>query len=220
MITTFLSLYLVFIILVSLAVAALVYRLKLPSSRLLVTGLVIFIVSPLLAGFFYLSYFGSLPEVIVSDVTGYPLEAARQKLEESGLRVREAGTIYEMKYPPGYIVSQRPEGGRTVKAGRLINLMISSGESKVIMPNLLGRNLAEAPAILSAAQFNLGDVRFEKNDSVPPGTILAQEPLPGEQAPAGSRVDMITATNEGQAEKLPPEQPNKEEEKNLWLRLR
>ena len=90
MVVTYLSLYLLFIIAVSLVISFLVMALKLPSPLLIITIVMIFILSPLIFGYFYLTYFESLPEMIVPDVTGLPLEVAREKIESIGLKVREA----------------------------------------------------------------------------------------------------------------------------------
>jgi len=194
MVITYLSLYLLFIIAVSLVISFLVMALKLPSPRLIITIVMIFILSPLIFGYFYLTYFESLPEMIVPDVTGLPLEAAREKIESIGLKVREAGRVFETKHPEGAVVSQRPEGGRRVKAGRVVNLMVSSGKRKVPVPSLVGRPLAQADEILSAAELRVGDIRFEQNNNPAEGTILAQEPLAGEETVAGDPVDLLVST--------------------------
>ncbi len=194
MISGYLSLYLVFVIAVSLAIALLVLRLKLPSPRLIITLLIIFILSPLIVGYLYVVYFNSLPEVTVPDVTGVSFEAAQDRLAADNLVARQAGSLYAPKYPEGFVVSQRPEAGRNVKAGRIINLMINAVSSKVPVPNLLGKRLSDAGAILQAADLQQGDVRRERNPGQPEGTVLAQEPLPGEEAPTGSRVDLLVST--------------------------
>jgi len=194
MISGYLSIYLAFVVVVSLVIAFLVLRLKLPSPRLTITLLIIFILSPLIVGYLYVVYFNSLPEVTVPDVTGVAFETAQERLAADNLVARQAGSIYEAKYPEGFVVSQRPEAGRNVKAGRVINLMINAVSSKVPVPNLLGKELADAGAILQAADLQQGDVRRERNPGQREGTVLAQEPLPGEEAPTGSRVDLLVST--------------------------
>ncbi|MFA4843677.1 MAG: PASTA domain-containing protein [Candidatus Margulisiibacteriota bacterium] len=196
MLTNYLSFYLIFVIVVSLLVSGLVLRLKLPSPRSLITVIMLFILSPLLIGYVYTVYFDSLPETMVPDVTGLTLEVAKVKLESGQLRARVAGTVFEIKKAEGTIVSQRPEAGRTAKVGRVVNLMISSGREKVNVPSLLGRTLAQADAILTPAQLQIGDIRFEQSTALQEGTILAQEPLSGEQAEMGGRVDLLVATSQ------------------------
>ncbi|MBN3033207.1 MAG: PASTA domain-containing protein [Candidatus Saganbacteria bacterium] len=195
MIAAYLSWYLVLVIVASLVVSLLTARLGLPAPRLIVTLFVILILSPLVVGYLYVVYFDSLPEVIVPAVTGVTLEVARERLAAVDLQGREAGQVYEPKYPEGIIISQRPEAGRNVKVGRVVNLMINSGESKVPVPNVIGQLISQAGGILQAAQLRIGDIRWEKNPGQAEGTIIAQEPMPGEQAVFGSRVDLLAATS-------------------------
>jgi serine/threonine-protein kinase len=194
MITAYLTLYLVFIIFVSVMVGLMVIKLKLPSPGLIATLIVIFVVSPLIAGYLYIAYFNSLPETVVPDVVGAPQEIAVGNIEVAGLRARIAGSINEIKYPEGSVVSQRPEAGRRVKAGRVVSLMLSSGKRKTTAPNLLGRNYSQVGELLSAVGLRWGEVRAERNSDVPEGTIIAQEPLPGEETEVDRPVDLIVAT--------------------------
>ena len=194
MVTVYLSIYLIFVIAVTLIISLMVLKLKLPSPRLIVALILLFILSPLIVGYFYLSYFDSLPEVVVPDVSGMTFEAAKEKIESLGLQARPAGEVYDARHPEGRVASQRPEAGRKVKAGRTVNLMVSSGQRKVATPSLLGRNLSQADAVLSASGLQLGEVRSEQNQEAEEGTILAQEPLPGEEAVAGSRADLLVST--------------------------
>ena len=187
-------LYLFFIILASLIAGYLVWKMKLQSPQLVISFVALFFVLPLVIGFLYFVYFNSLPEVVVPDVTGVKLDLATAKLEAIGLRAREAGSIYETRYPEGYVASQRPEGGRRAKQGRVVNLIVSSGKRKIAVPNLLGRPLSQAETVLVAAGLQLGQIKAESNIDAPDGTILAQEPLPGEEVEMGRIIDLLVST--------------------------
>ncbi|HVN67598.1 MAG TPA: PASTA domain-containing protein, partial [Candidatus Sulfotelmatobacter sp.] len=146
------------------------------------------------------------PETIVPDVTGLTFDQAQEKLAAVEIKARAAGTVFDLKFPEGRVVSQRPEPGRVVKVGRVANLIVSSGAKKVPVPDLLGRMYTQADAVLSAAELKLGQVRFEKNAGAAEGTIIAQEPLPGEEVVIGGVIDLLvsatreTANQEGGAE--------------------
>jgi serine/threonine-protein kinase len=155
----------------------------------------IFFMLALAAGvYIYYVYFNVLPEVIVPGVVGMPFPAAEEKLSQLDLHAKKAGEVYEPKYPEGYVVSQRPEAGRKVKVGRTINLLLSSRQKLVLVPNFLGRQLSSSYALLATVGLQLGEIKKEKNLDLEEGTILAQEPLPGEEIPAGSRVDFLVST--------------------------
>jgi len=194
MITTYLSLYLFFVIGVALLIGLVILRSKLSSLRLIVILITVFVLLPSIAGYFYIAYFDSLPEVVVPDLTGMKFENAKEKLDAIDLQARMAGSVYEMKYPEGCVVSQRPEAGRRVKVGRMVNLIVSSGVRKVVVPNLLGRPVTQADAVLSAVGLQLGEVRQENNPDVSEGAIIAQEPLPGEETGTGQVVDLLVST--------------------------
>ncbi|MGB9613479.1 MAG: PASTA domain-containing protein [Candidatus Margulisiibacteriota bacterium] len=159
-----------------------------------IVGLLIILFLILGAGYYYLVYFNPLPEIVVPDVGGMPFKMATEKLEEFGLRVHEAGRVFDAKYPVDYVVSQRPEPGRKVKVGRIVNLIVSSGREKTTVPNLIGRPLAQAEAVLSAAQLRLGKVKKENQPQIEEGTIMAQDPLPNEEVLVGIPVDLVVST--------------------------
>jgi serine/threonine-protein kinase len=194
MITAYINIYLVFIILLALLLLLLAVKTGLPSPRTLIFFIIMLLVVPMIGGYFYLSYFNPIPELIVPKATGLPFELARERLEAVGLRARLAGSVYEMKYQEGSVISQKPEEGRKVKLGRTISLMVSSGKRRVSVPNLLGRNLSQAEAVINAAELSIGEIKRENNPELPEGTILAQEPLPGEEVEINSRVDLLLSS--------------------------
>jgi len=193
--TLYLMLYLFFIIAASLFIGWLVWKTGSPSPRLLALLFTAFIVVPAILVYCYFSYFDLLPEVAVPDVRGIDFNSAQERLAAQKLAARVAGNVFEAKFPEGVVASQRPEAGRKVKIGRVVNLMISSGKRKVVTPNLLGRPVSQAEAVLSAAELQVGEQRTEQNYEAPDGTILAQEPLPGEQAEVGRAVDLLIASS-------------------------
>jgi len=163
----------------------------------------IFFIVALAAGVYvYYVYFNILPEVTVPEVVGMSFSAAQEKLAQFNLRAKEAGEVYEPKYPEGYVVSQRPEAGRKVKVGRTINLLLSSRQKLVLVPNFLGRQISSSYALLATVGLQLGEIKKEKNLDLEEGTILAQEPLPGEEVLTGSRVDFLISTTLEVTEKV------------------
>ena len=190
----YLVLYLIFVAVVSLVIGLLVVKLHLPAPRILVPAIIIFILSPVLAGYIYLVYFDALPETVVPDVVGLSKEGAKVKLEAVELKVRDGGEVYQLNYRPGTVVTQRPEAGRRVKVGRAVTLMVSSGKQKVVAPDLIGKSFSQAAQMIDAAELKLGDIRRESNPDLTEGTVLAQEPLPGEMVDLGRGIDLLIST--------------------------
>jgi serine/threonine-protein kinase len=218
MIVEFISFYLVFIIVSSILMGWIFLRSKKPLSRRVLVLLTLLLLVPLPVGYFYVAYFDALPEVVVPDVTGQGLVAAEGQLTAVGLRSRHAGSVFDTRYPEGLTVSQRPEAGRKVKIGRIINLLTSSGRRKVQMPNLLGRPVTQAESVVSSQGLVLGETRYEYAAEVDPGLVLVQMPLPGETVEAETVVFMtVSASAEIQSSPAEGQEEQKEDQGGFKL---
>ncbi|MFC1568154.1 PASTA domain-containing protein [Candidatus Margulisiibacteriota bacterium] len=192
-----LSLYLLLVVVASLAVSLLVFKLKFPKPRVVIPVAIAIVLVPALLGYLYVTYFTSIPETTVPDLSGLPLETALERLEALDLKGKFAGSLFNMRYPDGSVISQQPESGRRVKVGRVVSLMTSSGKRKVQVPNLLGRPAIQAEAVLLAKGLRLGEVASDYVPELEPGMILSQNPLPGDELDTGSLVRItISATEE------------------------
>jgi serine/threonine-protein kinase len=128
--------------------------------------------------------------------------------------------VFDTRYPEGLTVSQRPEAGRKVKIGRIVNLLTSSGRRKVQMPNLLGRPVTQAESVILASGLILGEKRYEYAAEVDPGMVLGQSPLPAETVEAGSAVFMTVASSvEVENSPVQEGQENQKEEQEGGFRL-
>lgn len=194
MLVNYLSLYLVFIIVFSILISLIFLRLKFPVPHIIIPIIIIIVLLPAVIGYFYVTYFASIPEVTVPDLTGMSLAKAFERLESLELRGRHAGSVFDMKLPEGHVVSQRPEGGRRVKVGRVVNLLTSSGKRRVMVPNLLGRSAVQAEAVLAAKGLLLGELSEDFVPELDPGIILTQTPLPGEEVDVGSYISITVST--------------------------
>jgi serine/threonine-protein kinase len=191
-VTGYLTYYLFFVIAVSVLLSLIILISKKFSLRwLIVLGGILTL--PLIVGYIYATYFTTIPEVDVPDLTGLELEEAIVKLESIKLKGKYAGSVFDMKFAEGKVVSHLPEQGRTVKVGRTVNLITSSGKQKVIVPNLLGRPAIQARAVLAAKGLRLGRMREEVVPEIDPGIILTQLPLPGEEVNMGTWVTLTVS---------------------------
>lgn len=196
MLIEYITIYLVFIIMVSLLIGLIVMKLRIPHPHIVIPAIVAIILLPAVIGYFYITYFTSLPETVVPDLKGMPLKVALSRLEALQLKGKEAGSTFDAKYPEGMVVSQRPEGGRKVKIGRLVSLITSSGKRKVMVPNLLGRPEDQVEVVLAAKGLLLGNVSRDFVPELDPGIILSQSPLPGEEVDSGSYVSVSVSSSQ------------------------
>jgi serine/threonine-protein kinase len=117
------------------------------------------------------------------DVTEMRFEAAEKLLASRGFRIVKDQTKHDNHYPVGTVIFQNPAPYSKVKKGRRIYVSVSSGETLVQMPKVLGMSERDAAFILSQAGLSLGKVEYEYTDFYPAGVVSDQG------IPEGSEVE-------------------------------
>lgn len=128
---------------------------------------------------------GRQPIVLESWVGRSANEAART-LREAGLKVSVTGEEFSKDVRKGSVISQDPTP-RTLYRGDLVGLVVSKGPDLVAVPNVRGKNEAEARSILRAAGF---EVETERIAGGLFGTAHSTDPGAGKQAPRGSTITL------------------------------
>ena len=143
----------------------------------------------LIIGLFSFGVIGG-PEVEVPDVTGKTVVEAQNILSQAklGYTIDEE---YNIKVAPGTVISQNPGAKRMVKEGRKITLVVSKGVELGDVPNLKGKRLTEAKAMLKASRFELGRVSYKYVSGAPEETILEQSVAPPAKLPIGTKLDVV-----------------------------
>lgn len=113
--------YLLFVVVVALAIAILVSRLKIKRPVRFVFFMLLLIASPVLISYLMLTYFSPLPEAAVPDLIGLTQNEAQVRVESLGLKLQVENTYEE---DPDMVTFQRPEAGRMVKVGRPVMVIL------------------------------------------------------------------------------------------------
>ena len=164
-------------------------------SKMFMAGLITFLLVGFgIGSFLAFGNFFNQEEVTVPDVTGKQLALARQLLEDGNLRVNVAET-YNGTVPPGQVVSQDPESGKTVRSSRLVTIYVSKGGEEIEMPDLKGLTKSAATEVITKAGLNL-DSTYEKYSEEEPGTVLSQDPAVGTKINRGSLIDITVSRGE------------------------
>lgn len=165
-------------------------------SKMFAVGLMVFLLMGFgLGSFLAFGNFFNQEEVIVPDVKGKQLALARQLLEDGKLRVNVAET-YDGTVPPGQVVSQDPESGKTVRSARLVTIYVSKGGEELEMPDLKGLPKSAAMEVITKAGLNLDSI-YEKYSDEEPGTVLSHDPVAGTKINRGSLIDITVSKGEG-----------------------
>ena len=114
----------------------------------------------------------------VPEVVGKTEAVARRLIEDSNLQVATPESRFSLKVEEGSVISADPAVGTEVKPDTAILLVISRGAEPVAVPNVVGKPIADAKAMLADAK--LADGVTEKFDeTIPAGVVVSQDPASG-----------------------------------------
>lgn len=120
------------------------------------------------------------PPIDVPDMTGKPRPEAEATLTGLGFKVNVTEEANPAA-PPGTVIRQNPSGGK-LAPGEEITLVVTPGAA--VMPNVVGKPLAQAQAELQALQLNVQVQAFPGG----PGNVVNQNPPPGSPIAPGQVV--------------------------------
>jgi serine/threonine-protein kinase len=137
--------------------------------------------------------------VPMPNVVGSKIDAAIATLNGKGLtNIRqEEEPSDDPNVQPGEVIRQNPGEGADVAKDQQIVLTVSSGKTKVKVPDVSGRSAAEAGGILGNAGLNVSKTQEEASDSVPAGQVTRTDPGAGTEVDKGSSVTVFVSSGSG-----------------------
>jgi beta-lactam-binding protein with PASTA domain len=127
------------------------------------------------------------------DVTEMQFDEAKALLESKGFRLVNDQTKHDDHYPAGTIIYQNPPPYSKVKKGRRIYVTVSSGETTVQMPKVLGISERDALFLLSQKGFSVGKIEYQFTDYYPAGVVCDQSIPEGTEAARKSTADITVS---------------------------
>ncbi len=131
--------------------------------------------------------------MVVPDLVGQSLEAAQTRASALGLKLETRYLLASAEVPQNHIISQDPRAGRTVRGGRTIWVVVSTGPEVVTVPAVEGMALREARLILNEAGLRVGRVEERYAPEISPGQVLEQNPPAEAEVEAGQLVDLVVS---------------------------
>ena len=98
------------------------------------------------------------------------------------------------RYPKNVVISQRPDAGTEVRAGRQVSFVISDGIVAWLMPDLRYQSMREVQIDLSRARLQLGKVTYARSDVVPEDHVISQSPSPLTSTHEGDTVTLLMSS--------------------------
>ena len=133
-------------------------------------------------------------EYQLPDVTEKQAAEAEEILDDQGFAAIIQDSAYDGYYPPGTVIRQNPPPYATVKKGRRVYLVISSGEKPIYMPNLLKESLTNAELRLRETGLELNRTYWEYSEDVPyRGVVIGQSVPAGELVAASQKINLTVS---------------------------
>lgn len=175
-------------------------RLNLSTLIKILAGALLLVFITILGAFFTIFFIPHTQgEVKVPDVIGKDFETAFDILSDHKLMVKKTPR-FSPKVPNGYVFNQNPSPGRRVRTGRQVEIFISQGKAKVVVPDVKGFTVTAAKNALShsgdplgGGGLRLGYLDYVHSNEAKEGQVLAQSPLPMSEVIRGTPVNLLVS---------------------------
>ncbi|MHB0936833.1 MAG: PASTA domain-containing protein [Armatimonadota bacterium] len=152
---------------------------------------VLAVIAAMLFGFHF--WQGTLPEdTSVPMLAGVRQEEALNELKQAGLNAELLKErVPSEEIPEGYVISTSPVGGRHVKMGRLVRLVISSGSAYTKVPDVRELSQTAARERLQSAYLLIAEEEYAYHPSIPFDRVISVAPKQGMRVEKLSTVKLV-----------------------------
>ncbi|NUP75724.1 MAG: Stk1 family PASTA domain-containing Ser/Thr kinase [Sinomonas sp.] len=139
-------------------------------------------------------FFGFGPGALatVPPVKNLTVAQAQSLIQDAGLGFTTRD-VFDDGIPAGLVVASMPEPGRQVRKFEGVQLMVSKGPELFPLAQLTSKPLDAAKGAIADAKMTLGTVTEAYSETVPAGTVVAQDPAPGTPLRHGSTVSLTVS---------------------------
>ncbi len=133
--------------------------------------------------------------VTVPPVTGLTYEEAKNTLEKEGFAVNRNESS-SATVENNYVISQNPEQGTKAPKGSAVTIVVSTGaeDSKIRVPDLMGKTEEDAMAMLVEAGLQLGTVSQVTSEDFPADQVCYQSYSVGSFVDKNTAIDIKIST--------------------------
>lgn len=130
-------------------------------------------------------------EVVVPELIGKTQDEAARILADSGLLLNVSSKRFSSNVPEGHILDQIPPSGTRLKTNRSVKVLLSLGERRFAVPDLVGASLRAAQLTLAQRRLSLGNTLYAHTSEGEPATVAYQSPTPGTQEGSDPSVNIL-----------------------------
>ena len=132
---------------------------------------------------------GAATAISVPGLVGRTQASATSVAKHAGLSIGSIGHRAAPD-PPGIVVSQSPQYG-TFTSGRRVNLVLSSGPTKVPVPAIKGQPWSTVQKQLDTVGFSYGTPTGQYSAQYPVGDVISVTPIAGTRIPPNASLKIV-----------------------------
>jgi serine/threonine-protein kinase len=130
-------------------------------------------------------------EVVVPSLIGKTQQEAAEMLNNSGLLLKVTSSRFSSEFAEGLVLDQIPASGTRLKTNRSVKVLLSLGDRRSAVPNLIGSSLRAAQLTVTQRRLTLGNTLYAHTLEGEPSTVVYQTPKPGSVEGADPTVNIL-----------------------------
>jgi serine/threonine-protein kinase len=126
-------------------------------------------------------------------VVGATTEQANSTLTTLGLKTVIIEERFDEDIAKGRVISTDPSAGDSIALGGTVNLVVSKGAERYIIPSLLKLTPEAAVNLLAKSPLKVGEITEAFNANVPKGFVISSNPAEGSKVKRETLVDFVVS---------------------------
>ncbi len=131
--------------------------------------------------------------VVVPSTVGATQLEAKSVLDPLGLTFVVVEKRFSEDIPEGYVIESSPAAGKRVEQGSNINLILSKGPERFLIPQLTGLTPQAAKNLITKFPIKVEPIVEEFNSEIPKGYVIGSNPVAGEKVKRNSKFIIIVS---------------------------
>ncbi len=141
-------------------------------------GIALLILIALIALAWYLLA-GPGTKIAITSYVGASATEATSELTELGLHANISERVFSEDIAAGIVIATKPGGGGRVRSGGTVDLIVSKGPERYIVPDFKGITQEQALTLLQKNSLVLGTIKEVFNSKIPQGVVISSDPASG-----------------------------------------
>jgi serine/threonine-protein kinase len=129
-------------------------------------------------------------KVIVPSLAGLTVREATSELADLGLDLKVEREEFNEDIPEDRVINSSPAGGGRISPAGTVEVTISKGKERYIVPTLQGLKIEIAERLIRDNKLVVGEVIEEFSSDYPKGFIMRSSPVAGERIKRDSQVTL------------------------------